>query len=171
MNQLIHRTVPDTVIEAVGHARGILEVVLDHHPLTTEHRRTITYVHNDLTGPHRYEETTLAGVAQALAEVADSAELGDSTLAALDSARGRLPLAPTPDTRVAMSAAELPTRLPLLCRLADHHGALVVILVFNADLTPAERVEALHHTEELPADLVGQITAEITRRPAEAVNR
>lgn len=78
---------------------------------------------------------------------------------------------PTEDTRVSiMSAVNLPARVALMTRAEEQYGVLVVIIMFNGRLTSAERVQALHRSESLPADLVEKVAQEVLERGAQAVS-
>lgn len=177
---------PESLIEAVAHAVGILDVILDHHSITTQTRRALTYVHNDLTGPRRHEETTLAAARKSLGLVLDSCELATITRAGLTRARHKLPpvfsaeapFSPTPGVLVSMSTAELPARYPLMLRSEERDGLRAVCMVFNAALTTRERVRWVRHAvtrgEVMSANLADLVAVELTRRAAqgaEEVNR
>lgn len=188
MNHSTHRPAPDSVVESVAHVVGILDVVLDHHPLPTGARRTLTYAHNTLTGPQRYETQTPTDVAATLAEVLDLDGLGANTRAALDRARVKLTPSPAqrvddsftplpyfkaaPGVLVSMSTVELPARYPLLLTSEEHEGCLVVGLVINAALTVPERARWVRRAAErgqvLSPELAEQIAAEFLRRDAVA---
>ncbi|GAA1119946.1 hypothetical protein [Nocardiopsis metallicus] len=80
---------------------------------------------------------------------------------------------PTPNVAVFMSSAELPAGYPLIAaRLEEKHDGLQLFcLIFNFELTAAERTKWVRNTDILPIGLVDHITAEITRRDAQKVSR
>ncbi|PWV49212.1 hypothetical protein [Nocardiopsis sp. L17-MgMaSL7] len=177
---------PDSVVEAVARTVAALGLVLDHHPLTTQAHRALTYAHNDLTGPYRYTRQTLDDVGAALSTLPDLDALGDDTRTALDPARQQLAVAagdvpgasvirPAPNVAVLVHDAELPARYPLMLRSQERHGLLFICLVFNARQTTAARARWVQQAAErgtvLSAELADQIAEEITRRGAQAVNR